>query len=245
MFRILIAAFFTFGATFSASAAEFSAEEKSELNRMIRAYILDNPQIIVEAMQVLEQRQQEQEQAEDAVRISRLKDQIFDDGHSHVAGNPDGDVVVVEFLDYRCGYCKRAHGGIKSLLEADAGVKLIVKEFPILGPDSTFAARAAMAALRQSGEKYEAFNDAMMTWNGDLGEREVMGLAEDVGLDMDQLASDMNDEDIAADIRENYALARSLNITGTPGFIIGDQIIRGFVPYDALREMVDAAREQG
>ena len=249
MIRSAFAAMFgaLLGATLLASPAaaqEFSEAEKAELNAMIRAYILDNPNVIVEAMQVLEQRQQDEEKAIDRAKLSRLTDDIYEDGFSFVAGNPDGDVTIVEFLDYRCPYCKRAHESVKALLEADGDVRVIVKEFPILGPESTFASRAALAALEQSGEKYAAFNDAMMTWQGDLSQNAVMSLADEVGLDTERLAADMENDEIAENIRATYKLARALNITGTPGFIIGDEIVRGFVPFDALREMVQQERDR-
>ena len=165
-----------------AFSQEFSPKEQIEIDQRVRAYILQNPEIIVEAMQVLEARRERDERAADGAMVSRLGDEIVDDGYSFVAGNPDGDVTVVEFSDYRCGYCKQAHEGVKALVENDANVRLVIKEFPILGPESTFAARAAMAALRQGGDKYVALNDAMMTWRGDLSEGAVMSQAAEAGL---------------------------------------------------------------
>ena len=228
-----------------AGADEFSAAQKAELDGLIRAYILENPEVIVEAMQVLEQRQQRAQQAADADLIARMGDRLMDDGFSYVGGNPDGDVTVVEFLDYRCGYCKQAHDGVQALVASDGGIRLVVKEFPILGPDSTFAARAAMASLSQSPRLYEAFNDAMMRHQGDLNQRVVLGIAESVGLDADELQAEMDSAEIAERIRTTYGLAREMNISGTPAFIIGDEIVRGYIPYDSLRELVEAARDAG
>lgn len=246
MRRILSAALIA-AAAFAApvGAQEFSADQKAAIDAQIRDYLLRNPEIIIEAMQVLESRRERDEAAEDGALISRLGDELYDDGYSFVAGNPDGDVTLVEFSDYRCGYCKKAHGAVKALVDADRNVRLVIKEFPILGPESTFAARAAMAAQRQGDDKYLAFNDAMMTWQGGLNEATVISLAEEAGLDADRLRDDMNDPKIAENIQQTYALARQLKINGTPGFIVGGRIIRGYIPYDQLRELVDEAREQG
>lgn len=242
---ILVAMLFAALSTVSASADEFTADQKAELDGLIRAYIIENPEVIVEAMQVLELRQQRAQQDADAALISRLGGRLLDDGFSHVGGNPDGDVTVVEFLDYRCGYCKQAHDGVQALVATDGGIRLVVKEFPILGPDSTFAARAAMAAQAQSGELYEAFNDAMMRHQGELNQRTILGLAESIGLDADELQAEMESPAIAERIRTTYGLAREMGISGTPAFVIGNEIVRGYVPYDSLRELVEAAREAG
>ncbi|MEM7724400.1 MAG: DsbA family protein [Pseudomonadota bacterium] len=228
-----------------ATAQTFDPSEKAAIDAQIRAYILENPEVLLEAMQVLEQRQQAEAAVADRELLSSLSSEILNDGYSHVAGNPNGDVTVVEFSDYRCGFCKRAHDGIKALLSADKNVRLVIKEFPILGPDSTFAARAAMAAKLQGDEVYMTYNDALMRFQGELNQRAVIGVAQNVGIDVERLQNDMERPEIAANIRQTYTLARQLEINGTPGFIVGDQIVRGFLTYDQLREVVENAREQG
>ncbi|MEM7544401.1 MAG: DsbA family protein [Pseudomonadota bacterium] len=248
MKQILIAAICALGFGLSGpalQAQEMTPEQKAAIDAQIRAYILANPEVIVEAMQVLEQRQEEETRNTDRVLISRLEAEIFDDGYSYVGGNPDGDVTLVEFLDYRCGFCKRAHEGVQALVEADPNLRYVVKEFPILGPESTFASRIALAAKRQGDDKYALINDALMTHEGDLNNDTVLHIAASVGLDMDQLRVDAEDPAIAEHIRTTYALARRLQINGTPGFVIGDEIVRGFVPYDALRELVEDTRARG
>lgn len=228
-----------------ASAAEFSDRQQTEIDAQIRAYILENPEVIVEAMQVLEERQKANAAEADAEKLAALDDEIMNDGYSFIGGNPDGDVTLVEFLDYRCPYCHKAHESVKALIAADGDVRLIVKEFPILGPESTFAARAAMAAKRQGDELYAAFNDAMMSHKGDLTEATVNRLATEAGVDTARMSEDMEAPEIAENIRRTYALAQQLEINGTPGFIVGDEIVRGFLPYDALRELVKDARRSG
>lgn len=245
MTRLIAALFVALVVAPPAQAAEFSTAEQTEVKTMIRDYILQNPEVIVEAMQVLEQRQQQQAQSSDRQKIAALQGPIFSDGFSHAVGNPDADVTVVEFLDYRCPYCKRAHESVAALLEADPNVRVIIKEFPVLGPESTYASRAAMAALRQGGEIYERYNDAMMKHKGNLDERTILKLAESIGADMAKLKADMDAPEIATQIRQTYALARELEINGTPGFIIGEEIVRGFVPFEALREKVEIARQGG
>lgn len=227
------------------TAEELTDAEKNALNVQIRAYLLENPEVLVEAMQVLEQRQADDARNADKALISRMTDEIFNDGYSFVGGNPDGDVTVVEFLDYRCGFCKRAHEGVQALIEGDPNIRLVIKEFPILGPESTYASRVAMAAMRQGPEAYSNLSDALMRHQGELNNAEVMRVAETIGLDMDKLREDAQDPVIAEHIRTTYALARRLQINGTPGFIIGDEIVRGFVPYDTLREMVEDTRARG
>lgn len=240
----LLAAFLILFAA-PALAQDMSPEEKAAINAQIRAYILENPEIIVEAMQVLEQREQAAQANADKELLASMRGALEDDGFSLVAGNPDGDVTVIEFLDYRCGYCKQAHDGVKALLASDPNIKFIVKEFPILGPESTFASRAAMASLEQGADAYLSFNDAMMRHRGDLDQHTVMRLAGEAGVDQAKLAEDIQNPQIAANIRETYGLARRLDISGTPAFIIGDTIVRGFLPYDSLKEIVEDERRQG
>ena len=235
-------------ALFAASPAlaqEFTGSQKAEIDAQIRAYILENPEIIIEAMEVLEERQRIAQSEADGRLLASLGDELFNDGFSHVAGNPDGDVTIVEFSDYRCGYCKQAHDGVQALVSADSNIRLIIKEFPILGPDSTFAARAAMASIQQGGDMYMDFNDALMRHRGELNQRSIMRIAREVGLDANALEEAMADPAIARNIQANYGLARQLDISGTPAFIIGDRIVRGFLPYDGLKELVEEAREAG
>lgn len=227
------------------TAQELSPEQKAAVDAQIRAYILENPEIIVEAMQVLEQREQEAQANSDRDLVASLRSELEDDGYSLIAGNPDGDVTMVEFLDYRCGYCKQAHDGVKALIASDPNIKFIIKEFPILGAESTFAARAAMASLEQGADAYLSFNDAMMRHRGDLDQHAVMRIAGEVGIDQAKLAQDIQNPQIAANIRQTYGLARRLDISGTPAFIIGDTIVRGFLPYDGLKEIVEEQRERG
>jgi protein-disulfide isomerase len=159
-----------------------------------------------------------------------------------VAGNPDGDVTVVEFFDYNCPYCRQAFPQIASLLATDANVRVVFKEFPVLGPGSVFASQAAIAASLQG--KYLVFHDALMTQGGELTPPAVLEVARATGLDVERLRADMTKPEISATIDESHALARRLLITGTPTFIIGDELIAGFAGIDEIRAAVAQARSR-
>lgn len=212
----------------------------------IRGYLLSNPEVIYEAIQVYEQRQELAEAAADGDLITSNREEIFNDGYSIVRGNPDGDITMVEFADYNCGFCKRAHTEVEKFVEADGNIRLIIKEFPILGPGSITAARVALASARQQdGALYGPFNDALMVHRGSHTEDTVFSIAEKIGLDTEQLRKDMEDEAISTKINRTYALAQKLRINGTPAFIMGDQVVRGFVPADNLSALAEQARSDG
>ncbi|MGM0584385.1 MAG: DsbA family protein [Pseudomonadota bacterium] len=218
-------------------------EDRAVLRAEVREYLLENPEVIMEALQALEARQRDAQTASDQGLVRQHAQAIFDDGHSHVAGNPEGDVTVVEFIDYNCGYCKRAHDDVRKLVETDPGLRYVVKEFPILGPSSITASRAALAARdQQDGRLYMAFNDALMSHEGSLTDAKVWEIAGEVGLDVEALREAAERPEIEDAIRANYELARALKIEGTPTFVIGERLVRGYVPLDRLREAVAEER---
>ncbi|MEM6441262.1 MAG: DsbA family protein [Pseudomonadota bacterium] len=246
MLRFLIGAFALGSAVLASpleAQTEMPPEERSLLRSEVRRYLLEHPEIIMEAIEVLEARRREAELMADRDLVVRYRDELWADGYSFVAGNPEGDVTVVEFLDYNCGFCKRAHDEVRELIETDPGLRYVVKEFPILGPSSRVAAQAALAATYQDeGRRYLAYNDALMSHQGQLSERAVFDYADDVGLDVRQLRRDMERPEIAERIARTQGLARALRIEGTPSFVIGGQLVRGYVPLDRMREAV--ARER-
>lgn len=217
--------------------------ERQALRAEIRSYLLENPDIIVEVIGILERRR-EQDDAKAALSlVSDNAEQIFNDGFSYVGYNPDGDITMVEFLDYRCGFCKRAHKNVHTLLKADPGIRYIVKEFPILGPDSELASQAAIAILMTQGDTaYAAFNDAVMRFNGPINLTSLSGIASDLGLDESAMADTMDSEEVARRISATRRLGDVLRINGTPTFIIGDEIIRGFLTLEQMVEVVGAGR---
>jgi protein-disulfide isomerase len=217
-------------------------EQGVAVDERVRAYLLEHPEVILEALEVLEQRRQAAEAKADEALVAELRGPLFEDGFSHVSGNPDGDVTIVEFADYRCGYCKAAHPIVSELVQSDGNIRLIYKEFPILGQESMLASRVAMAALAIDPDGYERLHESLLTLKGGLDEATLFRLAEAAGFDEAALRMGMEAPEIAERIRENYTLAQALKIEGTPAFVIGDRIVRGFVQLDQMRDYVAAAR---
>ena len=217
-------------------------DQRDAFGEAVRSYLLENPEVIFDAIRILEERRNAAAATADAELVAANADALHADGFSWVGGNPEGDVTIVEFADYRCGYCKRAHPQIKEVLAADPNVRLVVKEFPILGPDSVAAARMAMAALELNASRYEALNDELMRFQGNLTEAIAYRLAAQVGYDIGDLKERAAADDIADRVNRTYELADRLGIQGTPSFVIGDSIIRGYVEADAILAAVGAVR---
>ncbi|MGZ2257712.1 DsbA family protein [Roseobacter sp. A03A-229] len=219
-------------------------EERTLFRSEVRAYLMDNPEVIMEAVQALENRQAEAQAQADLTLVSDHADAIFNDGFSFVGGNPDGDITLVEFMDYRCGFCKRAYGEVEKLLESDGNIRFIVKEFPILGEQSLLASRFAIATRQLEGdEAYKSLHDALMEFNGDITLPALRRLSETYGLDAEAIEARMEDEAVTEEIRKTRALAQQLQITGTPTFVMHDEMLRGFLPYDQMRALVEEKRE--
>ncbi len=222
---------------------QMSDEERRIFREEVRAYLMDNPEVIMEAVGVLEQRQQAAQAQADINLVSDNASDIFDDGYSFVGGNPDGDITLVEFLDYRCGYCKRAHGEVAKLLESDGNIRLIVKEFPILGEQSVLASRFAVATKQiAGGETYKGLTDALMELSGDVNLRSLRRIASTFGLDADAIEARMNSPEVTAEIQSTRELAQRLQITGTPTFVLQDELLRGYLPFDEMLALVEEKR---
>jgi protein-disulfide isomerase len=224
-------------------AATFTPAQKAAIEGMIRDYLLKNPEVLVDAMHALDAKQQAGAAEAARAAVAANRKEIFEDGVSFVAGNPKGDVTIVEFFDYRCPYCKQMQPHIQALLKEDGKLRLVLKELPVLGPESVTASRAAIAAMEQGkGDKYIAFHDAMMAFRGQLSEDEVYRMAGKAGLDVKKLKTDMQAPKIEAVLRDNLALADKLGLQGTPAFVIGEELVPGAVSLDSLRQLVQAAR---
>ncbi len=224
-------------------AQPFTPEQKAALTQLVREALVNNPEILIEAMNALEAKQQAEAGKASQVAIAANRKAIFEDGVSYVAGNPQGDVTIVEFFDYRCGYCKQVQPSLMTLIKEDKKLRLVLKEMPVLGPESVIAARAAVAALEQDkGAKYLNFHNAMMEFRGQITEAEIFRLATAAKLDVAKLKTDMAAPKTEQILRANLALADTLGIQGTPGFVIGDKLVPGAVPLDTLRQLVREAR---
>lgn len=219
--------------------------ERATLHAEIRAYLLENPEVIMEAVAVLEERQAQGQAQADVDLVRANADAIFNDGHSWVGGNPEGDITLVEFMDYRCGYCRRAVDQVNGLLEDDGNIRFIVKEFPILGEDSVLASRFAIATQQVAGdEAYKSVHDALMAYNGAMNDTGFTRLADSLGLDANAIVAAMNSEAVTEVIAANHALGQRLQISGTPSFVMGDQMLRGFLPQDAMQDIANDIRTQ-
>jgi len=218
--------------------------EREAFHAEIRNYLMENPQVIMEAVAVLEQRQQEQQAQDDIALVKDNSEALFNDASSWVGGNPEGDITLVEFLDYRCGYCKRAVPEVESLVETDGNIRVVVKEFPILGEQSLLAAQFAIATLQTAGdEAYKQVHDALMTFNGDISEPALRRLAEGFGIDADAIIAHMDSDEVAGVIAANHALGQRMNITGTPTFVMDEQMLRGYVPLDVMQQIAAEVRK--
>jgi len=222
---------------------ELTDAERAQFRAEVRAYLMENPEVIMEAVNALRERDaQAQVQADQSI-VSDNAQAIFNDGYSWVGGNPEGDITLVEFLDYRCGYCKKAHNEVAKLLETDGNIRLIVKEFPILGEQSVIASRFAIATKQVAGDdNYKAINDALMAFNGDVSLPALRRLASTFGLDADAIETRMVSDSVTQEIAKTRALAEKLQITGTPTFVMQDEMLRGYLPYDQMLALIEEKR---
>jgi protein-disulfide isomerase len=228
-------------ALLSPSVATAKELERADVEKIVREYLLANPEILNEMIEELKAREERSAADKAKTGIAQSKDALLNDGFSYVAGNPNGDVTVVEFFDYRCGYCKKARPEIVKLLEQDANVRLIVKELPILSEVSHEAAKAAIAALNQGGDQYWKFHQALLSAE-DLDSDAIYDIAGGVGLDVARLKKDMEDPAIEDKIKKTHDLAEAIGVDGTPAFIVGDQLIPGYMTADDLKDIVAAQR---
>ena len=231
--RVILMAVAFLGFAQMAPAQQMTNEQVKQL--ALEA-ILENPQIIMQAVAILEQR--ERERAASGANTVRL--QLEQDPNSPNLGNPDGDVTVIEFFDYNCPDCRKAGQTVQELLASDANVRVIYREWPILGEDSVFASRAALAARAQG--KYEEFHWALMNGEGRASEASILKLARHLDLDVEKLQADMTSPAVEAHIAQSSALARTLGFTGTPAFIVGDRTAPGMLSTDEITTMVAEAR---
>lgn len=225
--------------------ANMSEAERGALRAEIRAYLLENPQVIYEAAAIFEEQQAALQAEADVARARANADDLFNDPTAWVGGNPDGDVTMVEFLDYRCGFCRRAHHEIEALLAEDGNLRFIIKEFPVLGDQSVLASRFALATRAVAGDAaYKQVHDALIALDGPLSPPRLAEVAQALSLDGVEIMARMDGDDITAILRENEMLAQRLQINGTPSFVIGDQMVRGFRPMEEMQEIVEAVRAE-
>lgn len=230
-----------------AQSVPMSDADREAFRAEVRAYLMENPEVIFEAVAEFERRNQEQQASMDETLVELNSAALYADGYSWVGGNPDGDLTLVEFMDYRCGYCRRAHPQVLELLETDGNIRLVVKEFPILGPDSETMSRFAVAVHQLGGDAaYAVAHERLMAWEGDFFEDDIRNLAAELALDADVLRARMTSDAVNAVLAENAALARRLQISGTPTFVMGagesGELLRGFLPLQAMQTVAQRLR---
>ncbi len=223
--------------------SNMTATEQQAFGDAVRAYILENPELIMEAVSILREREAQAEARADFDLVTVNAQDIFDDGFSYVGGNPEGDITLVEFMDYRCGYCRKAYDDVEELVASDGNIRLIVKEFPILG-DASMASSQFAIAIKQlhGGAAYKDAHDALIALSGEPNEATLTRLATSLGHDAAEIMERMNSDDVLMEIATTRALAQRLQITGTPTFVLQDELVRGYVPLDAMRDLVSDKR---
>ncbi len=221
------------------AAGGFSAAQKEEIGGVIKDYLMSNPEVIVEAMQALQEKQQKEQDQQALTKIKEYE-QVFASDKFPFIGAKDADVIVVEFFDYNCGYCKKAFPDIQALSKEDKKIKFVFMEMPILGPSSLDAAKWAVAAHKQG--KYFELHTELMNFQGEKNEAALTDMAKKAGLDIEKAKTDIASEETQALINDSVQIAQAIGIQGTPGFIVGEKIFRGYVGKDALLEAVEAAR---
>ena len=231
------------GARPSAAVAAVAGLDRGAVETIIRDYLVANPDIMLEVQTALEERQDEERRLAQSQMIEGSGELIFNADYDGVVGNPDGDVTIVEFFDYNCGYCKRALADMQALVAEDKKLRFVMKEFPILGPDSQKAHVVSMAFRALAADRYAEFHQALMNFPGRANEASAMKIALSFGLDEAALREEMKNPDINAAFGETYELASALAITGTPSYVVGKEVIFGAQGRDALAEKIATARE--
>lgn len=224
-------------------AAEFSPAQKLEVEQILRDYLLQHPELLQDMAKMLEEKQQAAQAEQQSSALIKNGPGIFRSKGDFVAGNPKGDVTIVEFFDYNCGWCKRGFPEVVGLIEKDKQLRFVLKEFPIFGEDSEYAARAALAAHKQN--KYWELHTALFSHEGKVTKEVVDETARKLGLDMDRLGTDMASDETNATIQQNQALAQELAINGTPAFIVGKKVVPGYLPQAELAETISSVRKDG
>jgi len=241
MAPVLACAFLALVPSRPITAAEIAPEQRQAIEGIIHDYLMQNPDVLIEALRAAEDKANRDADAKAALVLKDRRGEVFNDPATPVGGNPQGDVTIVEFFDYRCPYCKQVQPALQTLIDQDPKLRFVYKEMPVLGAPSVTAAHAALAARLQG--RYEAFHAAMMATKGQITDEVVYQVAGSVGLDIDRLKRDMKAPEIEQAVKANLALAKALEIHGTPGFIIGEHIVPGAIDLDALKNLVADARK--
>lgn len=233
-------------ATAQQAAQPFTPEQRSAIEGLIKDILLKNPEIIQEALVELEKRQQQAQVDQQKQVLVNERAAIFNAPNDAVAGNANGDVTLVEFFDYNCGFCKRSLVDMQEILKSDNRLRVVLKDFPILGADSVEAARVAIAVKNQlKGERFWGFHNALMSSRGRVNGQRALEVAREHGANLDQVRREMETAEVRGVIEQNVVLGDRLGLTGTPAFVMGDEIIFGAVGVEAIRNRISSMRRCG
>ncbi|MCB9993923.1 MAG: DsbA family protein [Hyphomicrobiaceae bacterium] len=218
--------------------------DESALNPLIEKYLMDNPRVLQRVSERLQDELATEEREKTRVALAGMHDQLYDDPDHVIIGNPNGDVTLIEFFDYNCVYCRQSLPDVARLMQDDPNLRIILKEFPVLSAGSLEAAKIAMAVSKTNAD-YWTFHQTLYTGRGQVDGDVALRAAEDLGLDKDSIMTVANSQATLDAIQRNYSAADTLGISGTPTFIIGDELIPGALGYDALKQMIDNVRACG
>ncbi|MFS8037891.1 DsbA family protein [Xanthobacter sp. AM11] len=231
-------------ALLASPAAAFTDAEKKELGTIIREYLVQNPEVLQEAISVLESRQMVAEASQRSKAVAELRPLLVSSPRGIVIGNPKGDVTLVEFFDYNCGYCKKALSDLQELIKQDPNLRVVLKEFPVLGQGSVEAAQVAVAVRLAAPDKYMAFHQALLGSRGQVDRAKALQVAKDVGIDPAAIQKQATSPELNATLDESMKIAEALALNGTPSYVVGDQVVIGAVGFDKLKAAVGEARKQ-
>jgi protein-disulfide isomerase len=236
---VLFAAFWSGPAVSQA----LSPEQKQQFEHMIHDYLVAHPEVVIEALEAERTRHAQERANAASAAVDARRDELLNDPNSPVGGNPKGSVTLVEFFDYRCPYCKKFEPELEALIKEEPDLRVVYKEFPILGPSSVIAARVALAARLQG--KYDALHRAMLDLKGPVTTEAIFDTAQSVGINVDKVKSDMNSPDIGNIIKQNFALAEALRVQATPTFVLGKELLPGVVGKEKLRALIAGQHPHG
>ena len=226
-----------------ASAQTFSDGQRGEIETIIKNYLVTHPEVLEESIAELKKQQASAEVEKQEASIVENSDAIFNSPRNVTLGNKNGDVTFVEFFDYNCGYCKRAMADMLDLMKSDPKLKVVLKEFPVLSEGSVEAAKVAVAVrMQDSGAKYLDFHERLLGGHGQADKARAMAAAKDAGLDVARIEKDLASPEVRATIQENFKLAESMGMNGTPSYVIGKQVVVGAIGLDGLKEKIGLAR---
>lgn len=239
--RLFLTVTATFGALLIA-ACSANAEERTqaEIEQIVHDYILENPEIIADAIYVLQERADNEKAQQEAAALTGLQDALTNNPLDPVGGNPDGDITIVEFFDYNCGYCKRVNSVLQALIDENPNLKVVYKEWPILSETSGLAARIALAVNLTTPEKYESLHRALLSVRSLSSEADIWRVVAQQGLDRSAIEASLNAPEIEQHLQQTTALTRQLGITGTPAFVVGDRILKGAYPQEQIQQAIDS-----